>query len=632
MNIEIRNYTRNDLLYLTKGKVESYFFKNLYELLEIHECKSMYVEYDISDDLIISEFETLYSKTFRNYPRLTKRIHFFKKLTTQDNYFIGQDLFIVDDNEFKQNYIGFITIRPYSEFYFLGPTFLRLKSSVNWSLISTKKIIHFNGEDRILEGIPFIQEDGQISKCVESAIWISLGFLNYKFSSLSLKEISEALYNRSNVGNPQNQKGATTIQIIDLFQRLGYRAEAAINNNSTKLDVELILFMLNSNMPVLCGIREDEGDSYSAHLIVLIGYSENSKSNLFFSYFDSRKGVMCKINQKELASRYYALITINPRDIYLEYSKCDTLIYEIENILNINSKKLKKDRFITKSKKFKKYVAFSSMNRNLQGLIIGQSFPDNIMVVEYSYHQEEPLKTIGQIIIDTTAIGNGLDLCLFAHFQNTIFSNSSDSETNPEIISLNFESSGLYESFLDFERGKFEMKRMPLIGQINSKIPQEELIQYLKKFKEKTVLILGKDTGKELKILRSIQTTLKELGYTGIIVKDFDDIPQQSNEEKVRLMASASRFVILENSYPAGQIAELSKICSTSRTITATLREDGKGSSFMVTDYDIDYNHIKEFNYSVIKDLKDIVTQAVDWAEIKIEERINHYNKIYPWR
>ncbi|MGD1046338.1 MAG: GAF domain-containing protein [Bacteroidota bacterium] len=159
-----------------------------------------------------------------------------------------------------------------------------------------------------------------------------------------------------------------------------------------------------------------------------------------------------------------------------------------------------------------------------------------------------------------------------------------------------------------------------------------DVIDFISKSKKKQLLILGKDSGDEVKLLHQLSNILKEMGYEPLLVKDYPDIPEMSNEEKVRVFADAAKFVILENSYPAGQIAEL-KMCSSNRIITACLREEGKGSSYMVTDYSKDYDFIKEFEYKQDDTLlRQAISNAINWAEDKIQERIAYYDSKYPWR
>jgi hypothetical protein len=183
-----------------------------------------------------------------------------------------------------------------------------------------------------------------------------------------------------------------------------------------------------------------------------------------------------------------------------------------------------------------------------------------------------------------------------------------------------------------------ELKTLKLIGYITAaRWSQIEATQrtlnpaeYLRLFKKSNVLILGKDTGAQLVHLRSIQEIVCGIGYRAEIVKDAPEIPEMSNEDKVRALADSSRFVLLENSFAAGQIVEM-KIMSTNRIVTAILREEGLGSSWMVSDYDIDFAFMREFVYTP-DTLEEVVGAACKWAEQFVAGRVEQLARRYPWR
>jgi putative methionine-R-sulfoxide reductase with GAF domain len=163
-------------------------------------------------------------------------------------------------------------------------------------------------------------------------------------------------------------------------------------------------------------------------------------------------------------------------------------------------------------------------------------------------------------------------------------------------------------------------------------IIDKEFSKWIVESRQNRILILGKDNGKELTRLLKIKNIINSMGYEGVLVKEYADIPEISNEDKVRTFAGLCRFVILENSFPGGQIVE-AKICSTNRIVTAFIREEGIGSSFMVTDYSIDFNFMHEFTFVNKNEGLDIsIREAINWAEKKCIERKNEFNKLYPWR
>lgn len=156
------------------------------------------------------------------------------------------------------------------------------------------------------------------------------------------------------------------------------------------------------------------------------------------------------------------------------------------------------------------------------------------------------------------------------------------------------------------------------------------IVGYIRPLKERSILILGQDTS-QIERLRIIQNILNERGYKGIIVKDQSDIEIQSVEEKINMLGSISKFVICENSFPSGHIDEL-KICSLNRYVTAIIQEEGKGATWMQSDYPLDYSFIKVFKYSSLSQIDDILSEVIKWAELKLEERRKYFNNLYHWR
>jgi hypothetical protein len=144
------------------------------------------------------------------------------------------------------------------------------------------------------------------------------------------------------------------------------------------------------------------------------------------------------------------------------------------------------------------------------------------------------------------------------------------------------------------------------------------------------VIVLGKDTGDQLQELIQVKDYLKGKGYDAELIKDLPEIPMMSNEEKVRLWALVSRFVVMVDRVPAGHLAEY-QILKEQRTITALLRPIGSGSTYMVGDDSlVDINYIRLFEFSDTP--LSILNSVQEWAEKIAEQRAVAYNKAYPWR
>jgi len=150
------------------------------------------------------------------------------------------------------------------------------------------------------------------------------------------------------------------------------------------------------------------------------------------------------------------------------------------------------------------------------------------------------------------------------------------------------------------------------------------------------ILILGHDKDEGLWRLRAIQTEVSlDSRRQGILVRDFLDVPFKSVEEKMTMFAHASRFAVVDHTFPSGAIDEL-KICANSRVVTCVLKESGRGATWMQADYEIDYSNVKEFTYTMdphrYNYLPLIVHRALRWAEARLIAKMTRLNKIYPWR
>ncbi|KYG93728.1 hypothetical protein ABEW24_06410 [Paenibacillus jamilae] len=154
---------------------------------------------------------------------------------------------------------------------------------------------------------------------------------------------------------------------------------------------------------------------------------------------------------------------------------------------------------------------------------------------------------------------------------------------------------------------------------------------WLQESKEKTVLILGKDSPDEyMQQLIGISETVKELGYHPILIKKQPEIRTISNEEKMLAYASISRFVIIEKSFPAGQIDE-AKICAFNRIPSIWIHQEGTGDTWMQGDYEVDFKFIKSFAYNA-SNHSDIIYIAIKWMEEFLKEKEEYLDLKYPWR
>lgn len=144
------------------------------------------------------------------------------------------------------------------------------------------------------------------------------------------------------------------------------------------------------------------------------------------------------------------------------------------------------------------------------------------------------------------------------------------------------------------------------------------------------IVVLGPDGATGLPRLREIQAELASLGYPSHLLKELPEDPEQSNSQKLRMWALAAPFAIMEDSSPAGQIAEF-ELCKQCEVVTAVLRERGRGSTWMIgPDNSLSYPFVKFFEYNP-PSLSVAIGAAVAWAKEVLAQRRIEYGR-YPWR
>jgi hypothetical protein len=129
-----------------------------------------------------------------------------------------------------------------------------------------------------------------------------------------------------------------------------------------------------------------------------------------------------------------------------------------------------------------------------------------------------------------------------------------------------------------------------------------------------SVLILGKDTGRALARLKRIQSKLDELGYYTYIVKEQPDRAGEGIIQKVMRHALSSKFVLIENTKPAGHLYEIPHVTKAAECVTVVLQEEGKGATWMFEDAYAKHKHWAKITYKS-HDLEKTVEQVAGLAE-----------------
>lgn len=172
-----------------------------------------------------------------------------------------------------------------------------------------------------------------------------------------------------------------------------------------------------------------------------------------------------------------------------------------------------------------------------------------------------------------------------------------------------------------------------LLALSDVKIAQNQnvnLSTYIEEVKNKNVLVLGSYSGDAYLKLEQIIRQLKVRGYNPVLVKDIPDNLYQNLRQKVVTLGSLSRFIILDDSEPAGQIMEV-ELCKNNEWVTVIVRPNGSGSSFMTLGVSKTSKVINEIFYYE-ENLVQSIDEGIDWAECLLHSLKQNYNDYYPWR
>jgi hypothetical protein len=113
-----------------------------------------------------------------------------------------------------------------------------------------------------------------------------------------------------------------------------------------------------------------------------------------------------------------------------------------------------------------------------------------------------------------------------------------------------------------------------------------------------SVLILGKDTGEGLELLKRIQAHLDELGFYTYIIKEQPNVIGESVLQKVLRFGLSSRFVVIENSEPTGHLYEFPHVAKLAELTSIILQREGEGATWMFEDLYHKLQNIKKFEYN----------------------------------
>jgi hypothetical protein len=153
---------------------------------------------------------------------------------------------------------------------------------------------------------------------------------------------------------------------------------------------------------------------------------------------------------------------------------------------------------------------------------------------------------------------------------------------------------------------------------------------YLERFKQGYVLILGDFGEQGAERIERIKELLDARGYYGFTLQDVREVPEYDLRQKLTAVASVCRFIVVDDSSRAGQAAEL-PIIEMLRVTTIVMRLRGSQPTFVTRGLSVTSNVIFEVDYD-LTDIDQVLNEAVQLVEIRIGGLQDSRSRTYPWR
>lgn len=246
----------------------------------------MVTEEDYISKDFLDGFSSYYSYCYVNYPKVCKRVHFFKSKFKQED--ILEEV-LIDNSEFWENYLGFIVVKPIP-ITVIGLTVLKTypNHTNSRNFWGTRPYdIHLFGTKIQLHSLAFQEQDSVIAACATTAIWSMLNKASLDYHTI-LKSPSQITRDADNVSPDGSRlfpnKGLSLLQICQSIVNSGMVSEVKRANiaHSKKLGnvvsgvyLRKILNAYSSiGIPLILVIKVPSGPNYGAHAVTVSGYKQ----------------------------------------------------------------------------------------------------------------------------------------------------------------------------------------------------------------------------------------------------------------------------------------------------------------------------------------------------------------------
>lgn len=261
------------------------------------DAKTIVIEEDYISKDFLHDYASYYALCFERYPKFCKRVHFFNKTFTTDefkNIILGKE---EDNKGFWEHYLGFIVVKPIPVTV-IGYTVLKTYSnSIDFNARNFWGVrdynIHFYGNEIKIKSLAFQEQDTVLAACATTAIWSMLNKASVDFHTI-LKSPSQITKDADNVSPDGSRlfpnKGLDILQICQAILNSGLVSEVKQPDFFLKDSTGKAIGRIVSNrylkkilnayapigIPIILVINVPNGDTYGLHAITISGFKQKA--------------------------------------------------------------------------------------------------------------------------------------------------------------------------------------------------------------------------------------------------------------------------------------------------------------------------------------------------------------------
>lgn len=421
----------------------------------------IWLEYPYVDKDFRATWYNDLSKRFQEISRDSIRLHLFYK----------------PGRFTSENYAGFITLRDTAEFT-LGRSYISpraLEGFTSGYCALARYPVQFRGMELEVAAFPWMQQDGNVSRCAHIAAWSIIRYFSQKYTYYPEKTLHEITAYDSNIRQIPS-RGATVDQIAQILRRNRFEPDiyfrkitgrdAADNKKASRLFERILYTVIESGIPFVAGLQQLK------HAVAVVGHGPPTNPDDVFGQNDGIVDSALLVTHLLISDDNhlpYRPISSGPQKGQTTIDNIDVAIVPFSQPMYLDvqvlfdeilprvethmppgpaDKTLIRRVFLTSSNSFKKTLLATSKDAEYREKHLDLQMPRFIWVVEYATIAEYRKKRVSaRMLFDATLLN-------FASVQFISYKTGNElcvckaNGTAPEIIQLAKKTEPRYENNL----------------------------------------------------------------------------------------------------------------------------------------------------------------------------------------